>query len=35
MVKWEALCRPTDIGGLGFLDTRVMNICLLSKWITN
>jgi hypothetical protein len=33
MVKWEALCRPKDFGGLGFLDTRVMNKVLLCKWI--
>lgn len=33
MIKWEALCRPKNYGGMGFLDTRIMNICLLSKWI--
>nr|AAM08499.1 Putative retroelement [Oryza sativa Japonica Group] len=33
MVRWEALCRPKDFGGLGFSNTRVMNIALLSKWI--
>jgi len=33
MVKWEALSRPKEFGGLGFLDVRVMNICLLAKWI--
>lgn len=32
-IKWQALCRPKDYGGLGFMNTRVMNICLLSKWI--
>ena len=32
MVKWKAVCRPKDYGGLGVLDTRTMNICLLSKW---
>lgn len=27
------LATPKIIGGLGFTDTRVMNQCLLSKWI--
>lgn len=27
------LCRPKDYGGLDLLDTRVMNICLVSKWM--
>jgi len=27
------LSRPKDFGGLGFLDVRVMNVCLLAKWI--
>lgn len=33
MMKCEALCRPKDFGGLGFANTRVMNIVLLGKWI--
>lgn len=33
MIKWEALCRPKDFRGMGFLDTRIMNISLLSKWV--
>jgi hypothetical protein len=33
MVRWEVLCKPKEVGGMGFLDTRVRNICLLSKWI--
>jgi len=33
MVKWAALNRPKEFGGLGFLDVRVMNKCLLAKWI--
>jgi len=32
MVKWEALSRPKEFGGLGFMDVRVMNTCLLAKW---
>ena len=33
MVKWEAMLRPKDYGGLGFIDVRIMNTCLLAKWI--
>ena len=33
MVKWETLATPKGVGGLGFADTRIMNKCLLSKWI--
>ena len=33
MIKWEALNRPKELGGLGFLDVRVMNTCLMVKWI--
>lgn len=33
MMRWEVLGTPKEEGGLGFTDTRVMNQCLLSKWI--
>jgi hypothetical protein len=33
MIKWEALDKPKYFGGLGFIDTRAMNISLLCKWI--
>lgn len=33
MVKWEALATPQEFGGLGFVDTRAMNIVLVAKWI--
>jgi len=33
MIKREALNRPKELGGLGFLDVRVMNTCLMVKWI--
>ena len=33
MVKWDAMARPKDFGGFGFLDVRAMNICLVAKWI--
>lgn len=33
MASWDSLCRPNDFVGLGFLNTRIMNIALISKWI--
>jgi len=33
MIKWEALNRHKEFGGLGFMDIRAMNVCLLVKWI--
>jgi hypothetical protein len=33
MIKWEVMAKPREIGGLGFIDTRLMNQCLLSRWI--
>lgn len=33
MVKWENVCLPKDFGGLGVLNTRLMNEALLAKWI--
>jgi hypothetical protein len=33
MARWEMLTRPKDQGGLGIIDTRMMNECLLVKWI--
>jgi hypothetical protein len=33
MAKWEMVCRPRDQGGLGIINTRYMNNCLLVKWI--
>jgi hypothetical protein len=33
MVKWDELAKPKDHGGLGFIETRLMNMCMLSKWI--
>ncbi|XP_071674451.1 uncharacterized protein [Lolium perenne] len=32
-VRWSAMCKPKCLGGLGIVDTRLMNICLLAKWI--
>jgi hypothetical protein len=33
MAKWEMVSRPKDQGGLGIINTRIMNGCLLIKWI--
>jgi hypothetical protein len=33
MVKWEELAKTKDYEGLGFTETRLMNMCMLSKWI--
>jgi hypothetical protein len=33
MVRWDELTKPKEHGGLGFTETRLMNMCLLSKWI--
>jgi hypothetical protein len=32
-VNWPAVCRPKDQGGLGVINSRYMNIALMSKWI--
>jgi hypothetical protein len=32
-MRWDAVCKPKSLGGLGIIDTRVMNICLMAKWI--
>lgn len=33
MMKWDDMCRPKDFGGLRVINTRVMNDCLITKWI--
>ena len=33
MAKWDTLSRPIDQGGLGIINTHIMNECLLVKWI--
>jgi hypothetical protein len=33
MAKWEMVSRPKDQGGLGIINTKIMNECLLVKWI--
>ena len=33
MVRWDLVCRPKDLGGLGITNTRILNIALMCKWI--
>ena len=33
MAKMDTICRPRIQGGLGLVNTRLMNECLLTKWI--
>jgi hypothetical protein len=33
MVSWKSITVPRDFGGLGIINTRRMNDCLLVKWI--
>jgi hypothetical protein len=32
-VKWDTVCTAKDIGGLGILNLRWMNISLVTKWL--
>ena len=32
MVKWKVICGPKNLGGLGILNTAIMNKCLIVKW---
>ncbi|KAK1646353.1 hypothetical protein QYE76_064158 [Lolium multiflorum] len=33
MVDWATVCKPKAFGGLGILNTKLMNIALMLKWI--
>ena len=33
LAKWDILCQPKCLGGLGILNLEVQNLCLLSKWL--
>jgi hypothetical protein len=33
LVKWDTVCTAKNIGGLGILNLRWMNISLLTKWL--
>jgi hypothetical protein len=31
MVIWDVVCRPREFGGLGILNTQVLNDCMMAK----
>jgi hypothetical protein len=33
MVTWGVVCRPRDLGGLGTVNTTILNECFMLKWI--
>lgn len=33
MAKWIVVCMPKDQGGVGIINTYIMNQCLMTKWI--
>jgi hypothetical protein len=33
LAKWNILCQPKEVGGLGIQNIDVQNKCLLSKWL--
>ena len=33
MVKWADVCTPKDMGGIGILSSRKMNVALMLKWV--
>jgi hypothetical protein len=33
LAKWDVICQPKEVGGLGILNLEVHNKCLLSKWL--
>ena len=32
-VNWPTVCQPKDQGGLGIINSRLLNIAVLTKWI--
>ena len=33
LAKWNIICQPKEVGGLGVANLATKNICLLSKWL--
>ena len=33
MVKWADVCAPKDMGGIGILSSRKMNVALMLRWV--
>nr|GEV84782.1 putative ribonuclease H protein At1g65750 family [Tanacetum cinerariifolium] len=32
LIKWEVVCKPKELGGLGVVPLRIKNLSLLAKW---
>lgn len=35
MVSWDNIYQPKEVGGLGVINTKIMNWCLMTKWARN
>ena len=35
LARWDIICRPKDQGGLGIINLKLQNKCLLAKWLVN
>ena len=33
LIRWDVVCRPKELEGLGFEKTSLRNIALLGKWL--
>lgn len=33
MVAWEAVCKPTELGGLGVTDLKLAGFALQTRWL--
>ena len=33
LAKWNILCQPKEVGGLGIKNLHIQKRCLLSKWL--
>jgi hypothetical protein len=33
MVAWEAVCKPTELGGLGITDLKLVGFALQTRWL--
>jgi hypothetical protein len=33
LVSWQGICRPKDQGVLGVVNSKIMNLALMTKWI--
>jgi hypothetical protein len=33
MVAWEAICKPTELGGLGITDLKLAGFALQTRWL--